>query len=269
MDNKSKNTLIAGSISGILEATMTWPMENIKTRMQLKNGNNLKVRHIYPIIQKEGLLSVYRGLTPILASNIPKVGLRFLVFEKVNQSINKINPNSKLNSLYAGLVSGIIESTFVTVPSETIKTKYIERPTTSIFNIIKTEGIAGMYKGYVSTTGRQCMNQSSRFFFYQNYKDFYNKTYPNKEFGKMESFIGGTTAGLLSVFVSQPFDVIKTKGQSYQEGNKSLTQLAQIVKSEYGIQGFWRGSVPRILRVAPGQGVMFLAYDTIMKYLEK
>lgn len=269
MDNKTKNTLVAGSISGIIEATMTWPMENIKTRMQLKNGNNLKVRDIYPIIQKEGLLSVYRGLTPILASNIPKIGVRFLAFEKVNDKINELNPNSKLNSLYAGLVSGLIESTLVTVPSETIKTKYIERKNTTLTKIMHEEGIRGMYKGYFSTAGRQCMNQSSRFFFYQNYKDIFAKTYPNREFGKLESFVGGTTAGLLSVFVSQPFDVMKTKGQSYEDGKKSLTDIMKIVKDEHGMRGFWRGSIPRILRVAPGQGVMFLTYDTIIKYLEK
>jgi len=189
MDSKTINSMIAGSISGIAEAISTWPMENIKTRMQLKEGKKLNMHDVYPIIKNEGFFSLYRGITPILCSNVPKIALRFVAFEKVNEGINKINPDSKLNPLYAGMTSGLIEASLITVPSETVKTRFIEKPHVKIGNIIKSEGITGMYKGYWPTVGRQCMNQSSRFFFYQNYKDYYKKTYPTREFGKIESFM--------------------------------------------------------------------------------
>ena len=39
--------------------------------------------------------------------------------------------------------------------------------------------------------------------------------------------MGGTCAGLLSVFVSQPFDVMKTRGQSFTNGKDSLSKYSK------------------------------------------
>jgi len=61
---------------------------------------------------------------------------------------------------------------------------------------------------------------------------------------------------------------MKTRGQSFTNGKDSLSNIAKTIHEEFGLRGFWRGSIPRILRVAPGQGIMFLAYESIMKYLE-
>jgi len=63
-------TLLCGAASGILSTLVTFPMDTIRRRMQVQNlhvapENRLTSRQqFYQLVTKEGLLSVYRGLTP-------------------------------------------------------------------------------------------------------------------------------------------------------------------------------------------------------------
>jgi hypothetical protein len=55
-----------------------------------------------------------------------------------------------------------------------------------------------------------------------------------------------------------------------QEGKKE--RLIPIITNIYknsGISGFWRGSLARMLRVAPGQGVMFFTYEGVSNFIDK
>ena len=52
-------------------------------------------------------------------------------------------------------------------------------------------------------------------------------------------------------------------------GNIKMTKLAKEVYLKNGIFGFWRGSIARLLRVAPGQGVMFLTYDFTTQIIDQ
>jgi solute carrier family 25 citrate transporter 1 len=62
------------------------------------------------------------------------------------------------------------------------------------------------------------------------------------------------------------FDVLKTKMQGL-DGNKyrnTFDCARQIMKRE-GVFGFYAGIVPRLGRVIPGQGVIFMSYDSITR----
>ena len=263
MNHENFNKLIAGTIAGMNEAIITWPTENIKTQMQFKNENKSFREMSKKIYQTSGFKGFYQGISPILCFNIPKVTLRFIAFEEGKKYINFQNKN--INTITAGLFAGFIESTLVTVPSETMKTKLIRNPDLSIWKIARKNGISSLYQGYFPTLYRQSLNQASRFLFYENYKDLL-KSY-NINFSNAHSFLGGVGAGAFSVLISTPFDIIKTQ---MQEGKKEkMVDVGKNVYQQYGLRGFWRGSFARLLRVGPGQGVMFLSYEFVSKFLNK
>jgi len=257
--------IIAGSVAGTTEAIITWPTENIKTQMQFKNANASFIQTAKIIHQTGGTKEFFRGITPVLAFNIPKVASRFYSFDISKKYLNNHNINGNLATISAGLFAGFVESTLVTVPSETIKTKLIKNNKLSVRDVIKMEGLRGLYQGYLPTLGRQSLNQASRFLFYQHYKDMITKK--NGEFSGMHSFIGGVGAGIFSVAISTPMDVLKTQMQEGKPTN--MSQLTKDIYFKNGIKGFWRGSLARLLRVAPGQGVMFLTYDGVSKFIDK
>lgn len=263
MNQENLNKLIAGTVAGTNEAIITWPTENIKTQMQFKNENKSFREMSKKIYKTSGLSGFYKGISPILCFNIPKVASRFFAFEEAKKHINF--QNKHINTISAGLFAGFIESTLVTVPSETMKTKLIRNPNLSVWKIARTNGLTSLYQGYFPTLYRQSLNQASRFLFYENYKELLKKQ--NISFTNLHSFLGGVGAGAFSVLVSTPFDIIKTQ---MQEGKKDkMINVGKYVYQQYGIRGFWRGSFARLLRVGPGQGVMFLSYEFVSKYLNK
>jgi solute carrier family 25 citrate transporter 1 len=63
-------------------------------------------------------------------------------------------------------------------------------------------------------------------------------------------------------------DVLKTQMQEQSAKEKSnIIQLSKTIYNKYGLTGFWRGSLARLMRVAPGQGIMFLTFDYVSKLL--
>lgn len=264
-NNDAFKNIFAGSLAGTTEAIITWPTENIKTQMQFKNQKLGFIQTSKNIYARGGYPEFFRGLTPVLAFNIPKVASRFYAFDIGKNALNNWGIKGNTATISAGLFAGFVESTLVTVPSETIKTQLIKNSHLKTMDVVKMEGIRGLYKGYVPTLGRQSLNQASRFLFYQHYKDAITKK--NGEFSSMHSFLGGVGAGCFSVAVSTPMDVIKTQ---MQEGNKEgFSALFKDVYRTHGVKGYWRGGVARLLRVAPGQGVMFLTYEGVSKLLDK
>lgn len=265
MSNDKLKNIVAGSLAGSAEALITWPFENLKTQMQFKGQTNSIIETGKKIYNNGGILSFYRGLTPVLLFNIPKVISRFYAYDYSKQYLNNKNINGNKNIILSGLFAGFIESTLITVPSETIKTKMIKNTDLTIKNIIKQEGFKGLYQGYTPTLIRQSLNQASRFFFYQHYKEYIISK--NNIFSSYHSLQGGVFAGIFSVIISTPADVLKTQMQEGETQN--MKKLIKTIYKNYGIKGFWRGSFARILRVAPGQGVMFFTYEGISNIFNK
>lgn len=80
-------TIVCGAASGILATLVTFPMDTIRRRMQIQNlhvppEQRLTSRQqFYRLATKEGMTSLYRGLTPELLKVVPMVGTLFVVYE--------------------------------------------------------------------------------------------------------------------------------------------------------------------------------------------
>lgn len=75
--------MAAGCIAGGIEATAVWPMEFIKTQLQLQSKSKGALPYTGMVsglsyyVRTTGFLSLYRGLAPTLIGSIPKAGIRF------------------------------------------------------------------------------------------------------------------------------------------------------------------------------------------------
>ena len=76
--------------------------------------------------------------------------------------------------------------------------------------------------------------------------------------------LGGMSAGCFSTLGNNPFDVVKTKMQGTQASQYKNTWdcLSTIVRTE-GVAALYAGVVPRLARVVPGQGIIFMSFETI------
>ena len=99
LDNKnpSELVLVAGAIAGSAEVITTYPLDTIKTHMQIhKNGNSFRTG--MNIIKKSGIQGLYYGVIPSLAQVAGKASLRFTLYEKIKNSLK--NKNGKMGQCY-------------------------------------------------------------------------------------------------------------------------------------------------------------------------
>ena len=95
---KKKSPLLAmtsGCIAGGIEATAVWPMEFIKTQLQLNAKSNLPYNGVFSglryTVQTTGFFSLYRGLAPTLVGSIPKAGIRFGLNAVIKENLRDKN----------------------------------------------------------------------------------------------------------------------------------------------------------------------------------
>ena len=265
-------SMTAGGIAGLIETCIVWPFENIKTQLQLQSRKNTNFNGIYSCarynLRSGGLKSLYHGLSPIALASIPKAGVRFTSYHTAYNWFQTRYPTvSKKQQFLAGFSAGIMEAVFVMIPSETIKTKLIDKriPLRSgIPGILASEGLTGFYQGVAPTVVKQATNQGMRFLVFQSYMD-HVKTHEIQS--PFHALFGGMLAGLISAAANNPLDVLKTQMQA-RSYDSFWSCLRQIVKEE-GYLYLYRGMGARLMRVVPGQGIVFVCFDYFQSMLRR
>lgn len=279
---KTTNPLISlstGSIAGAIEAIAVWPMEYIKTQLQLQKHTTGKppftgvIGGLSYTVKTTGFFSLYNGLGVTLVGSIPKAGIRF----GGNAYLKKLlaDEQGKLTmgkNFLAGMGAGAVEAVVAVTPMETVKTKLIQNNLSlvpGVKAILRESGLAGFYQGAVATVLKQASNQGLRFMFFNKYKDLITNEGATS-LHPLQSLLGGMMAGCFSVLGNNPFDVVKTRmqGKDAHHYKNTFNCFATLLREE-GAGTFYRGVVPRMGRVVPGQGVIFMSFETIQSLVEK
>jgi len=153
----------AGAFAGVTEICVFYPLDVVKTRMQLDTGKSQGLfRTFGDIVKQEGFSRLYKGLVPPLLLEAPKRAVKFAANDfwgKTYLSMSDSKSMTQSLSILTGCSAGASES-FVVVPFELVKIKLQDKTTTFkgplevVKYIIKTDGLMGMYKGMESTFWR-------------------------------------------------------------------------------------------------------------------
>src|ERR1044072_1267678 len=79
----------------------------------------------------------------------------------------------------------------------------------------------------------------------------------------------GFMANVLVAILNSPPDVIKTRMQDQSASYKNFWDCVKIMMKREGPLSFFRGSLLRMIRIAPGGGIQFATYEYLYKLLEK
>ncbi|XP_049865469.1 mitochondrial ornithine transporter 1-like [Pectinophora gossypiella] len=74
-------TMVAGAAGGAMLWIMVFPIDVIKSRIQVSDKSNKYYEIVCEIVKKEGFLGFYNGLIPTLARTIPATATLFVVYE--------------------------------------------------------------------------------------------------------------------------------------------------------------------------------------------
>ena len=183
-----------------------------------------------------------------------------------------------LNRLLASAVGSLFAET-ATLPTDVIKTRLqLQRLTvkstdvvyTGMFNaaqnIVKSEGIPGLFKGLEPALLRQVSYSSLAFVVFEPIRDsiamcsLYMKrdifgmskygtiNYDEYNPGLFDRILGGGLAGSFGISIMNPTEVIKTQMQSSRNESKYMSTVIRHVYNNDGIIGFWAGIKPNVTR---------------------
>ncbi|KAL5685949.1 hypothetical protein EMGR_003553 [Emarellia grisea] len=230
-DPKSKpsslRSIIAGSSAGAVEIGKftVIGIAFAKTRSQLNRRLPDAKKLPWPPFGKQW----YAGCTTLIIGNSLKAGIRFVAFDTFKSLLQDENGNiSGPRTVIAGFGAGFTESLLAVTPFESIKTQLIDdrkspNPRMRGFLhgskiIFQERGLRGFFQGFVPTTARQAANSATRFSSYTMLKQLaQGYVAPGEKLGTASTFALGGIAGLITVYVTQPLDTVKTRYEKTME----------------------------------------------------
>lgn len=78
-------TMIAGATGGAIFWTLCFPIDVVKSRIQVENIEENMFTLIYKIFRQEGFVNLYNGLTPTLVRTVPATAALFATYEYTKQ----------------------------------------------------------------------------------------------------------------------------------------------------------------------------------------
>ncbi|KAH8689384.1 mitochondrial carrier domain-containing protein [Talaromyces proteolyticus] len=273
-------SLLSGATAGAVEATITYPFEFAKTRAQLRSQQGATalpknpLTLIYQVAKVEGPAALYTGCSTLVVGTAVKAGVRFLSFDSIKNLLSDENGSlSTGRGILAGMCAGATESVLAVTPTERIKTALIDdaKSATRRFKsslhatriLIQENGLTNLYKGGVSTTMKQMATSAVRMGSY----NFLKETSQRYDVPKtaVTTFGMGALAGTITVYATQPFDVVKTRSQSVQ--GAPFKEAVSGIYQDYGPRGFWKGSTMRLGRLILSGGIVFSVYEQVAAVL--
>ncbi|KAJ6755713.1 SUCCINATE/FUMARATE MITOCHONDRIAL TRANSPORTER [Salix purpurea] len=257
---------ISGSLGGVVEASCLQPIDVIKTRLQLDRSGNYKgIIHCgSTIVRTEGFRALWKGLTPFATHLTLKYTLR-MGSNAVFQSAFKDSETGKVSNhgrLLSGFGAGVLEALAIVTPFEVVKIRLQQQkglspellkykgPIHCARTIIREEGVLGLWAG-------DCPNCHAKW-----------------DKPGSHSMISGFLAGTVGPVCTGPFDVVKTRlmAQSREGGElkyKGMVHAIRTIYAEEGLLALWKGLLPRLMRIPPGQAIMWAVADQITGLYER
>ncbi|KAL8289770.1 hypothetical protein RB597_001407 [Gaeumannomyces tritici] len=270
-------SIIAGSTAGAVEIAITYPAEFAKTRTQLNRNLAEGKKLPWPPFGKQW----YAGCTTLIIGNSAKAGIRFVAFDQYKSMLaDEHGKMSGPRTVLAGFGAGVTESLFAVTPTESIKTTLIDDRKSAnprmrgflhaVPIIARERGIKGFFQGFVPTTARQAANSATRFGSYTFLKQLAESyTAPGEKLGAVGTFATGGVAGVITVYVTQPLDTIKTRMQSIEARSQygNSFRCASMIFRQEGVLTFWSGAVPRLARLIMSGGIVFTMYEKSIEFM--
>ncbi|GMM35072.1 mitochondrial 2-oxodicarboxylate carrier [Saccharomycopsis crataegensis] len=279
---------IAGAVAGISEILMMYPLDVVKTRMQLQvNKPTGAIGEQYSgvfdcikkIVKTEGPTRLYRGISAPIMMEAPKRATKFATNDEFGKFYKKLFGMNEINQPLAilnGASAGACES-FVVVPFELVKIRLQDKTSKYtgaidvVRKVIQQEGILRMYNGLEATLWRHVTWNAAYFGSIFQIRQLMPK-YEDKTKRMLVDLVSGCIGGITGTVLNIPFDVVKTRVQNQVQVpgaklkyNWAWPALATIYKEE-GAGALTKGLLPKVMRLGPGGGVLLVVFTKTMDF---
>lgn len=275
----------------------------------------------------EGMRGLYRGFGAILVGGTPGTVVYLCTYEMAkdrlgnlqrqrqrqhnNQLVGDGDAGSSSGDFLVHFSAGMIAETvacIIYVPVDVIKERlqvqhasatgssnasHYEGSLDALQKIAKTEGMAGIYKGYGATLASFGPFSALYFMFYERCKAETrqylfdpNQQQPKSSLDKMEIplpwlVLCTSSAGALASWLTSPLDMAKLRlqvqrGETYQKGSNAsvvayegVVDCLRTVYRQGGVRGLFRGAGARVCFYAPATTITMTCFETCQAFVAR
>ncbi|KAG0020973.1 hypothetical protein BGZ82_011458 [Podila clonocystis] len=283
-NQKKFHGFIAGVTSGVTKLAVGHPFDTVKVRMQTSGSDRFRgpLHCLMETIRKEGPRALYKGATP------PLIGWAFMDSVMLGSLSNYRlmlqggDPTVKLTPFWSG-VAGIgagVTVSFIAAPIEHVKarlqvqydakTKLYAGPIDCARQLIRNNGITGLWKGLIATL----WFRSYFFMWWASYEIYADQMRARTHMSEaaINFWAGGFGATTFWVF-SFPTDVVKNKIMTQPDVKNppfpTMYSCAKHIYATSGLKGFYRGFIPCLLRSFPTNACSITMFELTMRWLRR
>ncbi|KAK9276823.1 hypothetical protein L1049_006360 [Liquidambar formosana] len=287
--------MVAGSVAGMVEHMAMFPVDTLKTRMQMLGASSSSsaasssphrqaefIRFVASIVRNEGPLGLYRGIGAMGLGAGPAHAVYFSVYEICKQ---KLGGNRPGHHPLVHAASGVVATTAsdaVLTPMDVVKQRLQLRRSPyggvkdCVVRMLREEGLRAFYASYRTTVVMNAPFTAVHFSTYEAMKKVLSEISPDNasEERILVHVAAGGTAGALASAITTPLDVVKTRLQcqgvcgadTFSSGSIRMA-LRQIVDKE-GPKALLQGLKPRVLFHTPAAAICWSTYEAMKNLLQ-
>ncbi|CAN6674713.1 peroxisomal adenine nucleotide transporter 1 [Trichomonascus vanleenenianus] len=266
---------IAGSAAAIVANSLVYPLDIIKTKLQVQSDNRYDgVSDAFKkIYAREGLRGLYTGLTGSLIGVASTNFAYFYWYGLVRgMAMKRWGRNiSTPMELALGAIAGALAQIF-TIPVSVVTTRQQtssdkkeegKKPDGLIKttkNIIAEDGVSALWTGLKASL-ILVVNPSITYGSFERLKAV---LFPGKlVLNSYENFIIGALAKVMATLVTQPLIVAKVMQQSASKKYKTFMSALRAMVQQNGLKGLYKGIGPQISKAVIVQGLLFMFKDQV------
>mmetsp|Transcript_504 Transcript_504/g.1729 ORF Transcript_504/g.1729 Transcript_504/m.1729 type:complete len:308 (+) Transcript_504:425-1348(+) len=263
--------LTAGGFAGLVNTLMFYPLDVVKTRMQVENGS----RDTLAAAFRRG--GMFRGLSASMLALVPNWALYWVTYEELKRVGGETSPVVHMGAAVgAGMFTAVVTS-----PLWVIKTrmqvervelggkKEYETVRQSLAKVIGEEGFFALYKGLFPTVVG-LLHVAVQFPLYEAIKEQLQDSCSSTN----NVIIASSVSKIAASLVAYPHEVVRSRLQneririsaSYNEVKHATRLVKELLQSE-GLFVFYRGLGPNLLKTVPSTIITFTSYEIAKQFL--
>jgi len=297
--------MMAGSLAGIAEHCLMYPVDVVKTRMMcIKENPATQYKSITDalrtMVRQEGWGRPVRGVPAVFVGAGPAHAMYFAGYEKIKRELTlrftkgKPGESSIANALAGGSATLLHDA--VMNPAEVVKQRMqmFQSPYKNcrdcFMKIYQSEGSKAFYRSYTTALTMNVPFQVTHFVIYEKMQDLTNR---DRHYNPGTHMVSGAVAGGAAAAVTTPMDVCRTllntqqglctvphcvesplAGGSPSTLNDSRTarvsgmfHAVRIVYVTNGVSGFFKGCRPRVIYQMPATAISWACYESFKHFL--
>ncbi|XP_071876445.1 dicarboxylate carrier 1 [Bombus fervidus] len=265
-----------GGLSSAGAACVTHPLDLLKVHLQTQQEGKISIARLTTtIIQNQGILALYNGLSASLLRQLTYSTMRFGAYEVGKQTFETSGQSllfyqKLLLAGFSGAAGGVLGTpgdvinvrmqNDIKLPSQ-LRRNY-KHALDGIIRVIQQEGVSHLFSGCSTATLRAALMTIGQLSFYDQVKIMLLQSGYFKD-NPITHVVSSVCAGAVATTLTQPLDVLKTRAMNANPGEfKNLMHLF-LYTAKLGPFAFFKGYIPAFIRLAPQTILTFVLLEQL------